>query len=88
MARDLHHPYIPSTTVLGDTCMHEYVYALSYAHVHNVCLSISLPFSAVIQVVCCQLLRVASIETLLNSPLVLNESENHIIIRHISIMIH
>ena len=56
--------------------------------VHNVCLSIFLPFSAVIQVVCCQLLRVASIETLLNSPLVLNESENHIIIRHISIMIH
>ena len=59
--------------------------------VHNVRLSfyrISLPFSAVIRVVCCQLLRVASIETLLNSPLVLNESENHIIIRHICKMTH
>ena len=71
----------------------EYVYALSNA-LHaciNVCLSfyrISLPFSAVIRVVCCQLLKVASIETLLNSPLVLNESETHIIIKHISIMIH
>ena len=29
MARDVRHPYIPSTTVLGDTCMHVYVYALS-----------------------------------------------------------
>ena len=73
MARDMRHPYIPSTTVLGDTA----------------CIfSLSLPFSAVIQVVCCRLLRRAPIETLLNSPLVLNESENHIIIRHICIMIH
>ena len=37
----------------------------------------SLPFSAVIRVVCCRLLKITPIETLLNSPLVLNESENH-----------